>query len=95
MVNRQPYSNFTVPEQLHVQELSFDGRSVTIHASTEEPCGQVPGLWPLFTPPPQLLPAYPERSAMVRYPSASASTGTDVLLRGGLLLTKDIRRVPR
>jgi hypothetical protein len=35
MPNTDPYSgSFTIPNQLHAHELSFDGRSVTVHAST-------------------------------------------------------------
>lgn len=42
MVNTDPYGSFTVPEQLHVDALSFDGHSVTIHASTENPAAKCP-----------------------------------------------------
>ena len=37
-----PHDRFTVPEQLHVDALSFDGHSVTIHASTENPAANCP-----------------------------------------------------
>jgi hypothetical protein len=43
MSNTDPYSGtFTIPEGLHVDALSFDGDSVTIHASTENPAAQCP-----------------------------------------------------
>ena len=43
MPNTAPYdSNFTVPEQLHVDGLSFDGELLTIHASTENPSARCP-----------------------------------------------------
>jgi transposase len=38
MPHANPYSvSFTIPDQLHVESLSFDGDLVTIHASTEGP----------------------------------------------------------
>jgi len=41
--NTNPYSgSFTIPEQLHAHELSFDGDLVTIHASTENPAAKCP-----------------------------------------------------
>ncbi len=42
MPNTDPYGSFTIPEQLHVHEFSFDGHSVTIHASTENPAAKCP-----------------------------------------------------
>lgn len=36
------HGSFVVPEQLHVDELSFDGHSVIIHASTENPAAKCP-----------------------------------------------------
>jgi transposase len=41
--NINPYvSSFTIPKPLHVDELSFDGQSVTIHASTENRAAKCP-----------------------------------------------------
>jgi hypothetical protein len=37
-------ANFTVPEQLHVDELSFAADLLTIYASTEGPRGRVPSV---------------------------------------------------
>lgn len=34
--------SFTIPEQLHVDEVSFDGDLVTIHASTADPAAECP-----------------------------------------------------
>jgi transposase len=43
MPSINPYrSSFTIPEQLHVEELSFDGHSVTVHASTINPVAKCP-----------------------------------------------------
>jgi len=43
MPSINPYgSSFTIPEQLHAHELSFDGQSVTVHASTENPAAKCP-----------------------------------------------------
>jgi transposase len=43
MPNMNPYGgSFTIPEQLHVDELSFDGDLLTIHASTDNPAAQCP-----------------------------------------------------
>ena len=43
MPNTDPYrASFTIPEKLHVDELSFDAESVTIHASTENPTAECP-----------------------------------------------------
>src|SRR5829696_9160167 len=36
------HGSFVVPEQLHVDELSFDGHSVIIHASIENPAAKCP-----------------------------------------------------
>jgi transposase len=43
MPNTDPYGSFTIPEQLHVHEFSFDGHSVTIHASTDNSTAECPG----------------------------------------------------
>jgi hypothetical protein len=41
MPNINPYvSSFTIPKPLHVDELSFDGQSVILHASTENPAAE-------------------------------------------------------
>src|SRR4051812_42504951 len=40
LLNADPYGSFTVSEQLHVDELSFDAHSITIHASTEIPAAK-------------------------------------------------------
>src|SRR3712207_8305422 len=37
-----PICSFTIPEELHVDALSFDGDWVTIHASTDDPTAQCP-----------------------------------------------------
>ena len=43
MANTDPYGgSFTIPEELHVDALSFDGDWVTIHASTDDPAAQCP-----------------------------------------------------
>ena len=43
MPNTDPYtSSFTIPSQLHVDALSFDGDLVTIHASTEGSAAECP-----------------------------------------------------
>ena len=43
MANTDPYGgSFTIPEDLHVDALSFDGDWVTIHASTDDPAAQCP-----------------------------------------------------
>jgi len=43
MPNTNPYGgSFTIPKQLHVERLSFDGHSVTIHASTTNPAPRCP-----------------------------------------------------
>jgi transposase len=43
MPNTDQYlSSFTIPDQLHVDELSFDGDSVTIHASTASHAAECP-----------------------------------------------------
>jgi transposase len=43
MPNTDPYSgNFTIPNQLHAHELSFDGHSVTGHNSTGDLVAQCP-----------------------------------------------------
>jgi transposase len=43
MPNADPYSgSFTIPDQLHVDRISFDGDLVTIHASTEGPAAECP-----------------------------------------------------
>src|SRR5215208_1881628 len=42
MPNADPYGGFTIPEHLHVDALSFDGDSVTIHASTDNPAPRCP-----------------------------------------------------
>ncbi|MGH3148447.1 MAG: ISL3 family transposase [Rubrobacter sp.] len=43
MIRTDPYSDgFTIPEQLHVDALSFDGGSVTVHASTAKPVAECP-----------------------------------------------------
>jgi len=42
MPNTDPYGAFTIPEHLHVDALSFDGDSVTIHASTDNPAPRCP-----------------------------------------------------
>lgn len=43
MVNTDLYSgSFTIPEQLHVDELSFDGHSVTIHAFSVKATAKCP-----------------------------------------------------
>jgi transposase len=43
MSNTDSYSGaFTIPEGLHVDALSFDGDSVTIHASTDNPTARCP-----------------------------------------------------
>jgi hypothetical protein len=43
MPNTDPYhAIFTIPEKLHVDELSFDGNLVTIHASTGNPAAECP-----------------------------------------------------
>jgi transposase len=43
MPNADPYSaSFTIPDQLHVNRISFDGDLVTIHASTEGPAAECP-----------------------------------------------------
>jgi transposase len=43
MLNTAPNrSSFTIPEGLHVEELSFDGDLVTIYASTEGPAAECP-----------------------------------------------------
>ena len=43
MPNADPYSgSFTIPEQLHVDQISFDGDLVTIHASAESPAAECP-----------------------------------------------------
>ncbi|MCA1837323.1 MAG: ISL3 family transposase [Actinobacteria bacterium] len=43
MPDTDPYgSSFTIPNQLHVDALSFDGDLLTIHASTEGPTAECP-----------------------------------------------------
>jgi len=42
MPNADPYGGFTIPERLHVDALSFDTDSVTIHASTDDPATRCP-----------------------------------------------------
>jgi transposase len=43
MPSTNPYGgSFTIPEELHVDALSFDGDSVTIHASTDNPAAHCP-----------------------------------------------------
>jgi transposase len=43
MPDTDPYtSSFTIPNQLHVDALSFDGDLLTIHASTEGPAAECP-----------------------------------------------------
>jgi transposase len=42
MPNANSYGGFTIPEHLHVDALSFDGDSVTIHASTDSPAARCP-----------------------------------------------------
>lgn len=43
MPDTDPYgSNFTIPNQLHVDALCFDGDLLTIHASTEGPAAECP-----------------------------------------------------
>jgi transposase len=43
MPNINPYvSSFTIPKPLHIDGLSFDRQSVTIHASTENPAAKCP-----------------------------------------------------
>ena len=42
MPNADPYGGFTFPEHLHLDALSFDGDSVTIHASTDNPAARCP-----------------------------------------------------
>lgn len=43
MPNTDPYSgSFTIPEQLHVDEISFGRDLVTVHASTENPAAECP-----------------------------------------------------
>jgi len=37
-----PYGGFTIPEHLHLDALSFDGDSLTIHASTDDPAARCP-----------------------------------------------------
>ena len=42
MPNADPYGGFTIPEHLHLDALSFDGDSLTIHASTDDPAARCP-----------------------------------------------------
>ena len=43
MLGTNPYdANFTIPEQLRVDALSFDGDLLTIHTSTERPAAECP-----------------------------------------------------
>lgn len=43
MPNTDQYlSSFTIPDQLHVDKLSFDGDSLTIHASTASHAAECP-----------------------------------------------------
>jgi transposase len=43
MPNADPYSgSFTIPEQLHVDQISFDGDLVTVHASAGGPAAECP-----------------------------------------------------
>jgi hypothetical protein len=43
MPNTDPYrASFTIPENLHVDGLTFDQDLVTIHASTESPTAKCP-----------------------------------------------------
>jgi transposase len=42
MPNADPYGGFTIPEHLHLDALSFDGDSLTIHASTDNPAARCP-----------------------------------------------------
>ena len=43
MIDTAPYrASFSIPNRLHVDELSFDGESVTIRASTDDLAARCP-----------------------------------------------------